>query len=110
MASSADHQIDTCGDMVGDKFELHDTLAFVCKSSGRYCIEFGRTHQSLVGRQKEITYAVSHDKLPDDLRFVAELYSPVPATDRRYTFNECDGTLHEYSVEDVLGHANFRFD
>ena len=42
LASSAAQQVDDCGEMVGEKFELHDTLAFAVQQGGRYSIKFGR--------------------------------------------------------------------
>ena len=118
LASSAERQVDDCGEMVGDKFELHDSLAFAVKRTGRYTIKFGRvkkmttTTTTKTGRKtnKDRIYAVSYDNIPNDLHFIVELYSAVSDSDCKFTFDDSNGNLHEYGVDDVLGHVKFQFD
>ena len=109
LAASAKQQVDTCGEMVGDKFELHDNLAFAVKDRGVMVLKFARVKKMVAthnGRQNDKIYAISLEDLPEDLRFVVQVYKHV----RGKTFSYEDDSLREYKQTDVLGHASMEFD
>ena len=111
LAASAKQEVDKCGSMVGEKFELHDNLAFAIKGTGSTVqLRFGRVKKMVAttnGRQSDKIYAIPADDAPTDLVFVLQLYKTVRPSETTFAYN--DSPPQEINAENILGHVCMQF-